>query len=84
MIIELVIKILKINLKLQKIELNIIQFYQSKYIFIMMMGSLVNDLQSTRVKSPMSVCGNHAAYLVRSGQKRYCFKRKSKLRGKPP
>ena len=50
----------------------------------MMMDSLVNDLQSTRVKSPMSVCGNHAAYLVRSGQKRYCFKWKSKLRRKPP
>lgn len=48
------------------------------------MDTLVNDLVEMRIKGEKSVCGNHAAYLVRSGQKRYCFKRKGKLRREPP
>ena len=48
------------------------------------MDNLICELVNTRLNGPMTVCGNHAAYLVRSGQQRYCFKWKSKLRREPP
>lgn len=45
------------------------------------MNSLLNNLVETRLTSPMTTCGGHAAYLVKSGKNRSYYQRKKFLWG---
>lgn len=48
------------------------------------MNSLIKNIIEQRLKGALiGATSNHAAYLVRPGKKRWCFKRNSKLRRKP-
>ena len=47
------------------------------------MNSLLYNLIETRLDSPMTTCGGHAAYLVKSGKNRSWYQRKKILWREP-